>query len=523
MDNKIRKILIVGGGTAGWMTALFLDRIINVPKEKFCEITLIESTSVGIIGVGEATVYGLLNFLNFLGINEYEFLANCDGSFKLGIKFVNWLHGKNEVYWHPFTGMPPTVGEFSAFDIWLNKKFKDEKTEDYSRLYLNPFLCDLNKGPKQLNENRPFLGETAYAYHFNTDLVGKYLGKIARERGVKHLTDIAGVTDVTFDENGYIESVKTGENGEISADFFVDCSGFKGLLINKAYQEPFIYYTDSLLNESAVAVRLPEDKYPNGMPSYTKATAMKYGWTWDIPLYSRRGIGYVYSGKFISKEEAERELMEDYLGLKVGDLVPNHIKMRVGKTRNLWVKNCLSIGLSGGFIEPLESTGIALITTGLMKIFANFPDKTFNPKLIESYNDYMTKYYESIRDFLVLHYCTTQREDTEYWKTARYGLNIPDSLTNDLSLYKENRLGFEESSSSLIRAFNTNSYSFILTGMNKYPDKVLPLLAYRDIKLYEKQLDEAVQQFIKGNHLLKTLPGHYEYLSHLHRTFQVKN
>jgi hypothetical protein len=517
MDKQIRKILIVGGGTAGWLSALYLDKIINTPEQKFCEITLIESKTVGIIGVGEATVHSLTNFLSFLDIDEYEFLAKCDGSFKLGIKFVNWLHGKNEVYWHPFRGPAPMIGDYSIFDIWLNKKLKGEKTDDYSYLSLNPYLCDLNKGPKQLGEKRNYYSETVYAYHFNTDLFGKYLGQIARERGVKHLTDNTGVTDVTFAENGYIESVKTEENGEIFADLFVDCSGFKGLLINKAYQEPFIYYTDSLLNESAVAVRLPEDKYPNGMPPYTKATAMKYGWTWDIPLYSRRGIGYVYCSRFISKEEAERELMEEYLGLKVGDLEPNHIKMRVGKTRNLWVKNCLSIGLSGGFIEPLESTGIALITVGLSKFKSYFPDKTFNPKLIENYNNYMTRYYQSIKEFLVLHYCTTEREDTEYWKTARFGLNIPDDLKHVMALYKENSLSFADSLFNDVKSFTTSSYIFILAGMNKYPDKLLPLLDYKDLRFLEGQYENGKKRFITDNPLIRTLPDHYEYVASLHK------
>ncbi len=514
MDNTIRNILIVGGGTSGWFSALFFDKLLNTQAEKFCEITLIESKDEGIIGVGEATVNYLPNFFRFLNIDEHDFLVNCDGSFKLAIKFVNWLYGKNEVFWHPFAALVPQYEGFSLFDIWLNKKLKGEKVNDYAYYFLNPNLCDLNKSPKLLTQP-PYQSNTPYAYHLNTDLLGKYLGKIAVQRGIKHLQDKVGISDVSFDEKGFISSVKTSEHGELFADLFIDCSGFKGVLINKAYKEPFVYYTDSLLNDSAVAVRLPNEKYANGMPPYTKATAMKYGWIWDIPLFSRRGIGYVYCSKFISKEEAERELMEDYLGMRVGTLEPNHLKMRVGKTRNNWVKNCLSIGLSGGFIEPLESTGIALICVGLWTFLSYFPDKTFSPKLIESYNNFMTQNYESVKNFLITHYCTTEREDTEYWKYAKYSLNIPDSLKNDLEIYYENRISYYHHKLNSVKFFDNNSYLCILAGMSKYPEKLMPITKYKNLTDLEKHIENLQKSYLPESPLISALPGHYEFLSKL--------
>ncbi len=513
MDDKIKKILIVGGGTAGWLSALFFDKIINTEPEKFCEITLVESKTVGIIGVGESTLNTLITFLKPLDIDEYELMVNCDASFKLGIKFINWFNGNNEAYYNPFSTAPPNMEDFSLFDIWLNKKLNGEKVEDYAYYFPNPRLSDFNKSPKQLNEKRNFVGNTEYAYHLNAELLGKYLARIGTGRGIKHIVDNVGVTDVSFDENGFISSVKTSEHGELSADFFVDCSGFKGILINKAYKEPFISHSDSLLNDYSVAVRLPVDNYPNGMPSYTKSTAMKCGWIWDVPLYSRRGVGYVYCSKFISKEEAERELMEDYLGMKVGDIPANHIKMRVGQTRNLWVKNCLSIGLSTGFIEPLEATGIGLIQIGLSIFHSYFPDKTFNPKLIKTYNDYMTQLYNSTKDFLVMHYCTTKREDTEYWKTAKYGLKISDALKDDFELFEENFLSFYHKRSNNVNFFNSNSYLFVLTGMNKLPPKPISLMGYKSHKNLEELLENIPR---KNNSLFRAFPDHYEYLSQLY-------
>ncbi len=519
MNNKIRKILIVGGGTAGWLSALFFDKVLNTETEKFCEITLVESKLIGFIGVGESTLPSLLFFLKRLDIDENEFLLNCDASFKLGIKFFNWVYGKNEASWHPFSTPPPQIGGFPHFEIWLNKKLNGEKVDDYAYHFLNPHLGDMNKGPKFLNEKRNYTGNTQYAYHVNAELLGKYLGGIARKRGVKHIVDSVGITDVAFDENGFISSVKTTEHGDLSADLFVDCSGFKGLLINKAYKEPFISHNDSLLNDCSVAVRLPVDNYPDGMPAYTKATAMKYGWIWDVPLCSRRGVGYVYCSKFISKEEAERELMEDYLGMKVGDIPANHIKMRVGQTRNLWVKNCLSIGLSTGFIEPLEATGIGLIQIGLSIFHSYFPDKTFNPKLIKTYNDYMTQLYNSTKDFLVMHYCTTKREDTEYWKTCKYGLNISDELKDLLELYNVNSLSFFHKSSNIVNLFSAYNCFFILAGKNKFPEKPMTLLGYKTQETLEKRLEFDKSFFMKENAIIKRFPDHFEYLSHLYKAY----
>lgn len=515
MAEAIRKILIVGGGSSGWLSALFINRLLNFNEGPGAEITVLESAKTGIIGVGEATVISIRNLLQIIGINENEFLLNSDGSFKLGIKFINWLHGKGEHFWHPFYEELPFIGFYSLFDIWAKKKKNGENIPDFSEFYSNVYLMKRNKAPKLFNSQMPMRVENSYAYHFNTELFGKYLAKLAIKRGIKHIVDKEGILDLNLDQNGFIKSVVSSENGILEADFFIDCTGFRGLLINKYLKEPFISFSDSLLCDSAVAVRPPAD-YNNILPSYTASTAVKNGWIWDIPLFSRRGVGYVYSSAFINKEEAEDELAREYLDTDKSDLEFNHIRMRVGRTRNPWVKNCVAIGLSSGFIEPLESTGIQLIQHGLEYLMYNFPDKDFSPKLIDNYNNSMKKAYESILDFIVMHYCTTKREDTEFWKTAKNDLLIPDTLKSDLELYHQHSLSFEKYCSNGFSFFPFSSYLFILSGMGVLPKKDLSYLSFNSDR-FEDMIIRNYKMKVGENPRLREIPDHYQYISTIHR------
>ncbi len=317
----------------------------------------------------------------------------------------------------------------------------------------------------------------------DTVLFGRYLRQIALARGVKRIVDT--VVGVAGDERGFITALKTKEHGDIAGDLFIDCSGFGGLLINKHFGTEFRSFGDSLFNDRAVAIRVPYKSADAPINPFTSATAMGNGWIWDIPLsdqatvigatqvwsddsaHGRRGVGYVYSSQFVSDEAAEREL-RTYIGPEAEGRDARMLKMRIGHNRKFWVKNCVAIGLAGGFIEPLESTGIGLISQGLQLLWAHFPTRDCPTPLADSYNSAMTRMYEHVRDFIVLHYCTSAREDTEFWRANRHNPNIPARLQSLLETWRhraphafDNLSGFD--------FFHPTSFHYILAGMGHLP------------------------------------------------------
>jgi tryptophan 6-halogenase len=519
MAHKIEKVVIVGGGSAGWMTAAYLNKALG----ESLEISLVESASISTIGVGEATFSTIKLFFDFLGLDEREWMPKCNAAYKLAIKFVNWNAEKRHFY-HPFQRYEAVEG-FNLGEWWLKLK-EGLGPYDYS-CFVVPALCDSQRSPKYLDGTvfdekvtEHFTPERAfqknaladlkiqypYAYHFNASLLANFLRDFAKQNGVKHILD--EVADIKMAEDGSIAHVTTKEHGDIKGDLFIDCTGFRGLLINKALDEPFIPFSESLLCDSAIAMQIPREISQDGINPYTTATALGAGWVWNIPLYGRDGTGYVYSSAFISREEAEKEFRE-HLGRKADNCQPLYIKMRVGRNRNSWVKNCVAIGLSSGFVEPLESTGIFFIQHGIEQLVADFPDKLFNEELVKSYNQAIADCIDGVRDFLILHYYGSTRRDTPFWRSLKQELSIPEALKERLRLWKS-RLPNNRNVNPHYHGFEAYSYSVMSLGLGYRPEHSLPALDHINDR---KALATFRTIKERADHLCSALPSQYDYLT----------
>lgn len=520
MSHNIKNIVIVGGGSAGWMTAAYLSKALD----KNIQISLIESSNITTVGVGEATFSTIKLFFDFLGLQESEWMPKCNATYKMAIKFVNW-NAQGQHFYHPFQRYE-TVDGFDISEWWLKMK-RHEEAFDYS-CFMIPLLCDLKKSPKyfsgevfddkaqylfsekdapEKNVLASLKAQYPYAYHFDANLLARFLKDYAMQRGVKQIVD--DVVDVQLKEDGSIDYLNTKEHGNLAGDLFIDCTGFRGLLINKALGEPFISFSDSLLCDSAIAMQIPTDIKKDGINPYTTATALSSGWVWNIPLYGRIGTGYVYSSAFISKEEAEREFRQ-HLGEASDGRKASHIKMRIGRNRNSWVKNCVAIGLSSGFVEPLESTGIFFIQHGIEELVSNLPDTSFNEDMIRNYNQSVANCIDGVRDFLTLHYYASDRTDTEFWKATKRDIMISEELQEKLRLWK-NRLPNNKSINPNYHGFESYSYSVMLLGLNYLPDRSLPVLNHIEDRNAIATFN-AIKE--KTEYLSATLPSQYEYLTY---------
>jgi tryptophan halogenase len=507
-DRRIRSILIVGGGTAGWLAAGYLRRALDPATT----IALVESSDVPRIGVGEATVPTLKTTLGFIGIDERDWMARCNGTFKMAIKFVNWRTGNDDFY-HPFFARPgktirlhdrpyfPEIGAGLADSAFWAQSYLCAGRSDYARLASStPALCDRN----QCGDPTRHSDAVTYAYHMDAGLLAAYLRDFCVERGVRHVID--HIQEVHLDDHGAIAGIDTVAGSRLEADLYIDCSGFKGLLINEALHEPFVDQKRYLINDSALAISVRNDPQRLGIRPYTTATAHSAGWSWDIPLYHRNGCGYVYSSDHISRDAAESEIRAHFGDAAEGVHV-NAISMRVGYNRRVWVKNCLAMGLAGSFIEPLESTSIFMTEYQLANLVSCFPDRTFSDALMRRYNHLCEAMYLQIRDFIVLHYVTTKREDTTYWRHMKHELPIPDSLAALLDDYK-NGLPLADSSTPVV--FRNSNVVSVLSGMHVFPERSLPILEHVKAEGAEAHFAAVRSQTAR---LLDDTPDHYAYLT----------
>ena len=456
----IRKIVIVGGGTAGWMAAMILA---NALIKTGIEITLVESPVVGIIGVGEGSTPWLRGFFDSLGIEESEWMPECNATYKCGITFENWSTKPGfESYFHPFASMLDnlTLGMFVH-----NAEARLNGADVYAhpnRFFISSHLARNHQAPKP-NHNFPF--DIWYGYHFDAVLLGQYLHKKAVERGVKYKS--CHVTDAQLDERGEIASIRTKEGETIDADFFVDCTGFGGFLIQKALATPFISFSNNLFNDSAVAMPTPMDE---SIPSETVSVAMKHGWKWIIPLTSRYGNGYVYSSAFCSPDEAERELRES-LGLLDSETPARHLKMKIGRVTKHWNKNCLAMGLSQGFIEPLEATALLFIQRTATTFVEFFEAGEMDERAQERFNQKLNDHFEGTRDYIVTHYKTNTRTDTEYWRANAANMNLSDSLKQIYGKWTDGQSIAADVGRQVIgKGYPIFSWYCILAGMGMFPD-----------------------------------------------------
>ncbi len=511
----IQEVIIVGGGTAGWMTANYLqaafgDRI---------SITVVESSKVGTIGVGEATFSTVRHFFDYLGLEEEDWMPHCSASYKLAIRFENWRE-PGSYFYHPFERLRVVDG-FSLADWWLSL---DGTADSFDRsAFLTPALCEAKRCPRLLDGSlfvsaiddvvgRSTLSDQRaqfpYAYHFDADRLAFFLASRAAGLGVRHVVD--DVVEVRQDERGWISHLVTRLGGELHGELFVDCTGFRGLLLNQTLAEPFISFQNVLPNNRAVALRVPTNVEQVGIKPYTTATAADAGWIWTIPLYGRNGCGYVYSDEFCTPEEAEATL-RSFAAPGQDELRANHIRMRIGRSRNSWVKNCVAIGLSSGFVEPLESTGIFFIQHGIEQLVKLFPDKSWNPALARTYNERVAQVIDGVKEFLVLHYRAAAREDTPYWKATKTR-ETPGELASRLSCW-QTILPDDAGIYPHYHGFESYSWIVMAIGLGYQPRTARPALSMIDSRSARAEFTNVADQAAR---LVGKLPSAYEYLRHIH-------
>ncbi len=424
-----RKILIVGGGSSGWLTAAYLNAALNRDGRKFAQISLVESPDVPRIGVGEATIPNINHVLSVIGIDQREFMRRVDGTFKQSIKYVNWLHNNGDYYHHPFSRYRPGPIDRSG-QRWLMSNRSIPFMETISA---QPIICEMNLAPLMLGAwdfGRPL----SYAYHLNALKFADYLCELSTARGVTHYLD--HVVDVVMAENGDIAAVQTKGGKRLEADLFVDCTGFAALLSEQKLGVQWVDCSQWLLCDRAVTMHVPyEQHYPGYVRPYTTASALSSGWVWEIPLQDKRSLGYVHSSAFIGEDEAERELRA-FEGAHAGSLDCRIVHFKVGHREKAWVRNCVSIGLAGSFIEPLESTGLYLSDLAAVMLAEHLPFGDDMAAPAYRFNRIMANRFYEILDFINMHYCLTRRTDTEFWREVQRPERITDRLRGKLEYWR---------------------------------------------------------------------------------------
>lgn len=493
-DNAIKDIVIVGGGTAGWMCAAALSRMLG---DKL-NITLVESEQIGTVGVGEATIPNIAQFNQMLGIDEAEFMAATHGTFKLGIEFVDW--GQiGESYLHPFGNHGIDMDGVSFHQYWGRLRASGDATpiEEYS---LSAAAARASKFIHPKADPRSILSHMSYAYQFDATAYAAYLRKYAQARGVKRIEGL--VEHVTQDQNsGFITSVKLQDDQDIRGDLFFDCTGFRALLIGKTLGVPYEDWSHWLPCDSAQAVACDI----NGpVIPYTRATARSAGWQWRIPTQHRTGNGHVYCSAYMSDDEAGHILMDNLDGAPHMD-VPKQLRFKTGKRQKLWDKNVISLGLSGGFLEPLESTSIYLIQAGISRFMALFPDKSMPRIDRDEYNSLLDKEFDQVRDFLILHYVATDRDDSSFWNYVR-AMDIPESLTRKIDLFKFSGRFFRYDG----ELFTDTSWIAVLLGQNIIPQRYDPIVDTLDL---ERVKDSLGSMYGAMQNAVKSMPSHQDYIA----------
>lgn len=491
--KPIQKIIIVGGGTAGWIAAAMFA---NEFKHAKIHIELIESNEIGTIGVGESTIPPFLELINTLEINEIDFIQKTQASFKLGIQFQDW-RVKGESYFHPFGTMTAGMNHFRCYQLWLKSTMNGENfaLQDFS-----PCNSMAQQGRfllPRLAEKTP-LQDASYALHLDARLVANYLRDYAEALGV--IRTEGKITQVIKKEDDFIDKVYLQSGKEIGGDFFIDCSGFHALIIEKTLGVSYCDWSNYLPCDRAVAVQTANtgDTVP-----FTRATARDHGWTWRIPLQHRTGNGYVYASKFCSDDEAVNTLMNVVDGEALTE--PRVIPFKTGVRDEIWTGNCLALGLASGFIEPLESTAIHLVVRGMVHFLRRYPDAQCDKSLVKEYNRRMKMDYEEIRDFIVLHYCLTEREDTPFWRWCK-NMELPIALQETIDLFKVQG-GLPEQIDPL---FAPESWRSVAEGMGLRPKKYATLVDdfdFEEAVNHFKRYIDATYKFVQK------LPTHDQFIA----------
>ena len=499
MANTIKDIVIVGGGTAGWLCAGILAARHHQGE---INISLVEASDIPTVGVGEGTWPTLRNTVREIGLDEKELFRQCFAGFKQGGKFVNWVRGNGDYYYHPFT-VPMGYGRLDL------APYVDDIEQYAKASNFQEHICESGLAPRNLADS-DFQGQCNYAYHLDAGAFAEMLKQHCRDKlNVRHV--IGTVNDVTINQYGYIEKVKLtkSELSEIKGDIFVDCTGFRSLLLGDAMKVPFKSTDDILFNDTALAVRVPYKDKNTPVACHTIATGQNAGWIWDIGLTNRRGIGHVYSSDFLSDEAAENNLRE-YIGEQFEELDVKKIKFKSGYREQYWKNNCIAVGMSSGFVEPLEATAIMLVEVAARHLSEHLPpNKEVMRVVAKRFNQQMDYRWQRIIDFLKLHYMLTQRPEP-YWQAHTDENSLPISLQDDLAIWK-NRGPIKSDFDGVAELFPAASYQYVLYGMGFKPDFSQHSHLYQHKQQAQRLLqqnEQITQQMLKG------LPAHREYIEH---------
>ena len=497
--NEVIRVVIVGGGTAGWMAALYLHHAL---RGRGAAITLVESPVVASIGVGEATIPSIVEFLRTLDLDEGALMRRCSATFKLAIKFEGW-RGPGSSYWHAFGPCGGQLNGLDLFHFWLDRGRTTGDARAYSDYSLHAGLCEARKAAWPFGGTSAVRELGSYAYHLDASALADYLRQLATSAGVKHL--YGHVQSVKFDAQGRLASLDIGAERSIDGDLFLDATGFRGRLIEGEFGDPWIDWSQQLLCDGAVTMPLARDET---FPPYTLSCAAPAGWTWRIPLQSRVGVGYVYSRAHISDDEAAATLIARSAPANRRAADPRALKIRIGRRSRFWIANCVSIGLASGFVEPLESTGLHLTFAALKLLVEHWPDRNFAAAGIAAFNSQMSALYDEVRDFIMLHYVLSNRQEP-FWRAARMA-PVESSLQQLIALHDEAgrvRLGARP-------VFYEPSYHFIFSGNGRLPRRSPIGVDLARPSEVARVLDQIRAQ---NERFAEAAPSHADYLAELGR------
>jgi tryptophan halogenase len=498
-QSAIRSIAIIGGGTAGWMTAAALaHKLAGLPLS----ITLVESAEIGTVGVGEATVPHIRHFNASLGFDEADFVARTNATFKLGIEFRNW--GRiGDSYFHPFGAFGRDIGGVAFHHHWARMR-RTGDVPAFDAFSLPVQAARMGRFAHPADDPASPFSTYSYAYQFDAGLYAAYLRAFAEARGVMRIEGKI-VDTAIHTSTGFIETVALENGQHVAADLFIDCSGFRGLLIEQALNAGYEDWTHWLPCDRAIAV--PCANAGPIMP-FTRSTALDAGWAWRIPLQHRAGNGIVYSSAFIADDAAEQAVLAQLESPPLAD--PRQLRFTTGKRRRHWIGNCVAIGLSAGFLEPLESTSIHLIQVAIERLIELFPTADWDPMDPAEFNRLMDLEYERVRDFLILHYCATERDDTPFWRHCRT-MPLPDSLTHKMALFRERGVVVNYRDGMFLEP----SWLAVYLGQRVIPARGDPLADSADPAILGSQLETMAADYARA---AERLPPHESLLDRCRRT-----